>query len=228
MKKILIIGAGSQSSINPEIKGIGTCLVELLSKRNVEILFTYFKSKEGAENLKKIKSNAKIDAIKFNCLEYERDWKNLELNIKKTEIPNIFIYNAGIRFYKKILTKEEKQSTLDVNYSCPLFLINKIGNLMAEKYKKGTIIITSSILAGKHHEFLEEYCYTKGLLDKYIQKNKANWQNKGIEIHTIYPNVTITPMTEQRFDYYRNLVKEKKLKKLYTAKEVAKSIIKYI
>ena len=99
---------------------------------------------------------------------------------------------------------------------------------MTKKHKKGTIIIVSSILAGKHHEFLEEYCYTKGLLDKYIQKNKVSWKNKGVKIHMIYPNVTITPMTEQRFDYYKNLVKEKKLKKLYTGKEVAKFIIKHI
>ncbi|MBU1091955.1 SDR family oxidoreductase [Patescibacteria group bacterium] len=231
MTKILIIGAGSKSKNNPSIKGIGTCLVELLAKKdNISILFTYNQSKKEAEELKNSllseNNNLKIETIKFNSLNYKTEWRNLESELRKFGTPDIFIYNAGVRFYKKNLTNSEKEMTMNVNYLCPIYLIKKIGQKMAKEAGKGKIIITSSIWAGKHHPFLEEYCTTKGLLNKYVNDHKEYWIKKGINISIISPDVTISPMTEERVEYYENLIKEGKMEKLSSAEEVAESIIK--
>lgn len=229
--KILIIGAGSKSKNNPAIKGIGTCLVEFLAKRSdVSILFTYNQSKKDAEALKNSllskHNNVKIEVIKFNSTNYEDDWQNLDLKLQEFGTPDIFIYNAGARFYKEKLTNIEKEITMKVNYLCPAYLIEKIGQKMAEEHKNGKMILTSSIWAGKHHPSLEEYCASKGLLNMYVDDHKEYWVKKGINISIVSPDVTITPMTEERLGYYENLVKEGKRKKLSTAEEIAGSIVK--
>ncbi|MBU1132114.1 SDR family oxidoreductase [Patescibacteria group bacterium] len=231
MTNILIIGAGSKSKNNPSIKGIGTCLVELLAKKDdVSILFTYNQSKKEAEELKNSllseNNDRKIETVKFNSINYKDEWRNLDLKLQEFGTPNIFIYNAGVRFYKENLTNLEKEKTMKVNYLCPTYLIEKIGQKMAKEHKKGKMIFTSSIWAGKHHPFLEEYCMSKGLLNKYIDDHKDYWIKKGIKISIASPDVAITPMTEERVEYYENLVKEGKRKKLFSAKEIAESIVK--
>lgn len=231
MTKILIIGAGSKSKMNPSIKGIGTCLVELLAKKdNTSILFTYNQSKKEAEELIKLllseNNSFKIEAIKFNSINYKDEWRNLDSKLQEFGTPDIFIYNAGVRFYKENLTNLEKEKTVKVNYLCPTYLIEKIGQKMNKEHKKGKMILTSSIWAGKHHPFLEEYCMSKGLLNKYIDDHKDYWIKKGIKFSIVSPDVTITPMTEERVEYYGNLVKEGKIKKLSSAEEIAESIVK--
>jgi len=230
-KKILVIGAGSQSKHNPSIKGIGTCLIERLSReKQLSILFTYCNSEKGASQLVKrvtlSNPSCEISCLRFNSLRYEKDWSVLDSKLSQFGTPYIFVYNAGVRFYKEELSKDERKETMKVNYHCPIFLIKKIANKMAAAYGRGKIIITSSILAGKHHPFLEEYCSSKGLLKRYVQEHEDYWKNKGIEILVVYPNVTRTPMTEERLDFYRGLVKEGKLQKISSSEEIAESIAK--
>ncbi|MBS3175421.1 SDR family oxidoreductase [Candidatus Woesearchaeota archaeon] len=228
-KRVLVVGAGSYSEKDPSIKGIGTCLVERFAKeRNLSILFTYYQSQEGAEKLaKNIKSehpSFEIDCLRFNSLNYELDWKSLESKLAKFGTPDVFVYNAGLRVYKKSLTEEEKEATMKVNYSCPVFLIEKIGEKVYQKELKGKIILTSSVLAGKHHPFLEDYCLSKGLLERYVQEKKEYWKSRGIEIRIVSPNLTRTPMIEEQIDFYEEEIKQGKRPKIVSPEEIAEEI----
>ena len=227
--RVLVIGGGSYSKRDHSIKGIGTCLVERLAKKGYSaILFTYYKSQEGATELAKRVAienpSCKIDSLRFNSLNYIKECSVLEDKISNFGIPDIFVYNAGLRFYKEEISKDEREKTMAVNYYCPVFLIEKMGEKMAEEHKNGKIIVTSSVLAGKHHLFLEDYCESKGLLNKYIQEHTDAWRDKDIEISVICPGVTKTPMIEERLDYYEGLVKEGRIPKINNPEEIANQI----
>ena len=225
-KRVLVIGAGSYSHKNPSIKGIGTCLVERLAKqKDFSVLFTYYKSQEGASRLvRSIKSerpNFEIDCLRFNSLNYELYWKSLESILKEFGTPEVFVYNAGLRVYKKNLTEEEKEATMKVNYYCPVFLIERIGEKMYYGGIKGKIVLTGSVLAGKHHQFLEDYCLSKGLLEKYVQEKTDYWKSREIEIKVVSPNLTRTPMIEERIDFYEEEIKQGKRPKIVSPEKIA-------
>lgn len=228
-KRILIIGAGSQSKKDSSIKGIGTCLVERLSReKHLSILFTYCNNEEGANELVKRvtleNTSCELNILRFNSLNYQAEWQNLDYKLQEFGTPNIFVYNAGIRFYKDNLTDSEKEATMKVNYLCPIFLIDKIGEKMIQEHKQGKIILTNSILAGKHHPFLEEYCSSKGLLDRYVQEHKDYWRNKGIEIKVVSPNLTRTPMIEEQIEHYEEEFKQGKRTKIISPEKIAEEI----
>lgn len=228
-KKVLIVGAGSYSEKDPSIKGIGTCLVERLARqKDFSVLFTYYKSQQGANKLiggvKSEHPNIEIDCLRFNSLDYESDWQNLELRLTKFGTPNVFVYNAGLRFYRESLTALEKKATLKVNYYCPVFLIERIGEKMHQERINGKIILTSSVLAGKQRPFLEDYCYSKGLLEKYVQEKTEYWKSRGIEIKVVSPNLTRTPMIEERIGFYEEEAKKGKRPKIISPEEIAEEI----
>ncbi len=229
-KRVLVIGAGSHSKRYLSIKGIGTCLVERLAReKNLSVLFTYYKSKDGARKLVKEMSlnypDFDVNCLRFNSLNYKSEWKKLESQLKKFGTPHVFVYNSGLRFYKKSLSDSEKKATMKVNYTCPVFLVEKIGKKMHQKQIRGKIVLISSVLAEKHHPFLEDYCLTKSLLNQYVQKHKDYWKNKGIDIKIISPDVTRTPMTEERIDYYEEEAKGGKRPRIISPEEIAEEII---
>jgi NAD(P)-dependent dehydrogenase (short-subunit alcohol dehydrogenase family) len=229
MEKTLIIGAGSRSKKDPAIKGIGTCLVERLAREGrSQILFTYHNSENGAKELiqRACSENpfCKIDSMRFDSLDYRNEWPALEARVSEVGTPDIFIYNAGLRFYKEKLSEQEKEETMTVNYHCPAFLIEKIGKKMAEEHERGRIIVTSSVIAGKHHPFLEDYCNSKGLLNKYVWQHKEKWRERGIEILIVSPGLTVTPMIEERLDFYRDSAKQRRRQRISSAEEIAESI----
>lgn len=229
MEKMLIIGAGSQSKKDPTIKGIGTCLVERLAREGrSQILFTYHNSENGAKELIKraISENpfCKIDLMRFDSLNYRNEWRALESKLSEFGTPDTFVYNAGMRIYKEKLNEQEKEETMTVNYHCPAFLTDRIGKKMAEERNGGRIIITSSILSSKHHPFLEDYCYSKGALEKYVHEHEKEWRARGIEMLIVSPDVTITPMIEERLELYRNEVKQGIRQRMFSAEEIAASI----
>lgn len=226
----LILGAGSYSENNPLIKGIGTCLVERFAKEGYSpILFTYCNSQNGASELirtvRQENPFCEIEKIKFDSLKYKEEWINLEKKLNIFGTPDIFVYNSGLRFYKKELSDKEKQETMCVNYYCSAFLIEKIANRMIKEQKKGKIIVTSSILAGQHHEYLKDYCLSKVLLNKFIQDNFELYFKKGIKMGIVSPNITRTPMTEVRIGYYEDQVKNGKLEKIFSSEEIAREIL---
>ncbi|MBS3175335.1 SDR family oxidoreductase [Candidatus Woesearchaeota archaeon] len=228
-KRVLVMGAGSYSKKDASIRGIGTCLVERLAREdNFIILFTYYKSQEGASRLvKKVKSehhNIEVDYLRFNSLSFESEWKNLESTLRSFGTPHVFVYNAGLRFYKQSLTASEKEETMRVNYSCPVFLIERIGEEMYNKGIRGKIVLTSSVLAGKYHPFLEDYCLSKGLLEKYVREHSEYWKERGIEIYIVSPNVTKTPMTEEQIADYEEEVNQNKRPGIASPEEIAGEI----
>ena len=228
-KKVLVIGAGSYSQKHPQIKGIGTCLIERLAKEdNFSVLFTYYQSQEGAEKLaKNIRSERpsfEIDYLRFNSLNYKLDWENLESRLTEFGTPDIFVYNAGLRFYKKNITEDEKEATMRVNYYCPVFLMEKIEEMMYREGIKGKIVLTGSVLAGKHHPFLEDYCLSKGLLEKYVQEKTGYWKSRGIEIGIVSPSLTRTPMVEEQIDFYEEEIKQGKRPKIVSPEKIAEEI----
>lgn len=228
-KKVLVVGAGSYSKKDPSIKGIGTCFVEKLAiEKDLSVLFTYYRSQDGANKLiNRIRSkhpNFEIDCLRFNSLNYESDWQELGTRLEKFGIPDIFVYNAGLRYYKENLTESEKEATMQVNLYCPVFLIERIGEKMHQERIRGKIVLTSSVLAGKNHPFLEDYCLSKGLLEKYVQENLEQWKKKGIELSVVSPDVTKTPMTEKRIKFYEDEAEKNKRPRVTSPQEIAEEI----
>ena len=129
-----------------------------------------------------------------------------------------------ISFLAGILTKSEKEATMRVNYYSPVFLIERIGEKMHQERIKGKIILTSSVLAGKHTPFLEDYCLSKGLLEKYAQEKTEYWKLKRIEIRVVLPNLTRTPMIEEQINMYEEEVRQGRRQKIDSPENIAEEI----
>ena len=194
----------------------------------MSVLFTYNQSKDGADRLiREVQlehPSFGVESFRFNSRNYNSEWRRLSSKLSQFGTPRVFIYNSGLRYYKEHLSDSEKEETMEVNYHCPIFLIEKIGERMVQDGIKGKIVLVGSILAGKHHPFLEDYCLSKGLLTKYVQENSAYWKAQGIEVSIISPNVTRTPMTEENMDLYESEVRQGKRSKIFSPKEVAEEI----
>jgi short-subunit dehydrogenase len=159
--------------------------------------------------------------LKFNAANYKPEFKKLRQRIIAWGKPDILVYCAGQRFYKEKLTSGEKLLTRKVNYDCPRYIINQILK-KDTKFNPRAIIIISSMLAGKKHKYLQEYCDSKELINIYIKKIASKFE--GTAFFSVCPGITLTPMTEERSTLYGNMVKVGKLRKILNSSEVAKLV----
>src|SRR3989344_1752681 len=220
-KLSLVIGAGSVSSRDISIKGIGTAIVESLAKEGVQVDFTYNKSKNGAQELaKRIKKITPLPPTFFK-LDISKDF-NIE-SMVKGRIPDILIINAGTRTYSKNPSKDDIENTLKVNYFSVKSIVDKLSNLMSKSGKDGKIIIISSFLAGKSHKYLQTYCDSKKLINDYVLEMVPILAKKNISIVSVCHGFTKTPMTEERLDLYEKMARSREIPsgKVISSQEIA-------
>lgn len=202
--RVFIIGAGSYSP-KTDIKGIGTAIAEAFAKEKIkQISFSFNSSVEGAERLarsiKRINQRSKV--IKYQIdLSDTNAFKKITLSAAKS---NIFIYSAGVRFYKKRLTSLEKAQTNLINFKLPRQLIDYfIKNSTVAKPE--CFVYISSFLADHKNPYLKEYSASKRKMDEYIQKKTVPAAFVGLRIVSVKPGFTKTPMTEVRLAHYNEL-----------------------
>jgi short-subunit dehydrogenase len=112
-KSVFIVGAGSYSQ-DSNIIGIGTAIAESFAREEVkQIIFSYNASTKGAIRLERSikRLSPKTKVLKFKVDLSTASKNSPKLLLGKTTKSDIFIYSAGIRFYKKHLTLDEKKQT---------------------------------------------------------------------------------------------------------------------
>ena len=173
-------------------KGIGKELVIGLSKKGIDIIFTYNNSLNEANKLVKyIKEHSNVNIYSFKCdLSKEEDIKNLKNKVlKKYENIDILINNAALSMdnYIDSKTKEEFMKVLEVNV---------VGTFLLTKYfykniNNGIIVnISSTDSIDTYSPINIDYSVSKAGVNMLTKEFSSIFNN--IKVIGVMPNWTNT------------------------------------
>lgn len=173
-------------------KGIGKELVIGLSKKGIDIIFTYNNSlNESNKLVKYIKEHNNVNIYSFKCdLSKEEDIKNLKNEVlKKYENIDILINNAALSMdnYIDSKTKEEFMKVLEVNV---------VGTFLLTKYfykniNNGIIVnISSTDSIDTYSPINIDYSVSKAGVNMLTKEFSSIFNN--IKVIGVMPNWTNT------------------------------------
>ena len=198
-KKILITGGSS---------GIGKALAEGLSKADALVTCLDIKRFQGSNKINYLKCDlSKIKSIDLALKQY----------IKNNSCPDVLINCAGITCpgesnkYKQV----DWNKTLDINLTAIFHICKKIGDMMINSNKKGSIINYTSIGAEQGFPNNPAYVATKGAVKQLTKGLAVEWGKHGIRVNNIAPGYTATPMNIKSWN-------NKKLRKIRADQTILK------
>ncbi|MDD5070800.1 MAG: 3-oxoacyl-[acyl-carrier-protein] reductase [Candidatus Omnitrophica bacterium] len=215
--KTVIISGGS--------RGIGRACCLAFAKAGANIVFTYNKSLDKAETLKK-----EIEKIGGSCLSLSCDARDfgqsksvIEQAISKFGSLDVLINNAGIIKDKALMmmTEDDWQAVIDTNLT-GVFNLSRAAIVTFLKQKKGCILNMSSVsgLVGIARQ--TNYSATKaGIIgfSKSLAKEVAPY---GIRVNVVAPGFIDTDMVQSIKEDIRNqIVSSIPLGRLGAAEDVA-------
>jgi NAD(P)-dependent dehydrogenase (short-subunit alcohol dehydrogenase family) len=144
---------------------------------------------------------------------------------------DIVVSSAGITEQGQIdsLTPEHFDKVFNLNGRAPVFLVQKLLPLMANR---GSIILVSSAMHGMGIPGHTAYAASKAALRSFARTWAAEFKDRGIRVNTLSPGVTDTPMLSDQasglgdYDTVVNLYKSMvPLGRLAQAEEIANAAV---
>lgn len=221
--------SGKVALVTGSAKGLGKSLIEEFAKNNCNVVITYNKSLERAEELKKyIEEKYKVTTLCIKCdVTSEKEIKNMiDKTISMFGKIDILVNNAVYEEDNYIFdkTKEEFMKVLEVNLVGP-FLVSKY----ASKYmNNGTIInISSKDAESTYNEMNIDYSASKAGLNSLTKSLSLALKN--IKILSVMPGFIKTESTKEMNPFYLNSeLKRIGQKELSLPENIANQIINII
>lgn len=221
--------SGKVALVTGSAKGLGKSLIEEFAKNNCNVVITYNKSLERAEELKKyIEEKYKVTTLCIKCdVTSEKEIKNMiDKTISMFGKIDILVNNAVYEEDNYIFdkTKEEFMKVLEVNLVGP-FLVSKY----ASKYmNNGTIInISSKDAESTYNEMNIDYSASKAGLNSLTKSLSLALKN--IKILSVMPGFIKTESTKEMNPFYLNSeLKRIEQKELSLPENIANQIINII
>lgn len=221
--------SGKVALVTGSAKGLGKSLIEEFAKNNCNVVITYNKSLERAEELKKyIEEKYKVTTLCIKCdVTSEKEIKNMIYKTismfgKIDILVNNAVYEEDNYIFDK--TKEEFMKVLEVNLVGP-FLVSKY----ASKYmNNGTIInISSKDAESTYNEMNIDYSASKAGLNSLTKSLSLALKN--IKILSVMPGFIKTESTKEMNPFYLNSeLKRIGQKELSLPENIANQIINII
>lgn len=186
-RKVLITGGTS---------GIGRAFVDKFVKNGDEVWFTYFNSLEKPEKIISSYPDSDLKFFSLDLAEYE-SITSLFQNLPA--IPDVLIHNAGLgsKTVEKVATEPHlrDQALIQVNAIGTLWLNNLLAPEMVKR-GNGKIILISSVGGGITQ--IPGFTHADGMSKAAIaflgRILAADLVNTGVDVFTICPGATDTPM----------------------------------
>ena len=219
-KKVLITGGS---------KGIGKASVELFSKANADVYFTFKSDKKSADKIIQDHPGSLIKS-------YQIDFKNLNgLEDKISEIIrdinriDILINNAGTWKFGKAekMNKKDWDETIQTNLTST-FLMTKAVIPLMKKNKFGRIINITSTAGQRGEAFYSHYAASKGGVISFTKSLAAELGKFNITVNSVAPGWVISEMTKDVFSnkVYKNKIKnEIPLRRIALPEDIAGPVL---
>ncbi|MBN2119930.1 MAG: 3-oxoacyl-[acyl-carrier-protein] reductase [Candidatus Omnitrophica bacterium] len=206
-------------------RGIGRACCELFAQLGANVVFTYAKSKDEAQELaKKLKTcQCKHLSLQADVRDYGQCREIVTKTLDNFRKIDILINNAGIIKDKALMmmTLEDWKDVIDTNLN-GTFNMTRACITTLLKQKSGCILNISSVsgLTGTPRQ--TNYCASKaGIIgfSKALAKEIASYN---IRVNTICPGYIATEMvTALRDDVKKKIIENIPVKRMGTANEVA-------
>jgi NAD(P)-dependent dehydrogenase (short-subunit alcohol dehydrogenase family) len=188
--KIAIITGGSQ--------GIGEAIAHAYAKEGATVVIAN-RNKKSGQTVADAINNSSGKAISYQCdITKQSDIKSLIASvIKKFGAIDILVNNAGIMINKPFneYTIQDWDMMLDTNLKGSFMMSQAALSIMQQK-KQGKIIFIASIAATLGFPNAAPYCASKGGLLSLAKSLAAEYAKEGININTISPGNTETPLNQ--------------------------------
>lgn len=190
-RKIALVTGGS--------RGIGRESAIALSKKGIDVIITYIRHKEKAEEaVKEMEANgAKAAALRLDAGDVssfdgfataladvlQADWNRQQFDF--------LVNNAGISNHTPFLkvTEEEFDKILNVHFKGVFFLTQKLAPLIADK---GAIINVSTMLTRVASPGSGLYASAKGAVEVFTRYLAKELGARGIRVNTVAPGAVDT------------------------------------
>ncbi len=216
--KVALITGGS--------RGIGAACVELFTKANSNVAFTYVKAKDAADELvKKFGQNKKVKAYRVD-MESEK-----EINDCVSQVINdfgridILVHNAGIWNDGTLekMTLEHWDKLLRINLTSN-FLFAKAVVPSMKKNNFGRIINISSTAGQRGEAFHSHYASSKGGMISFTKSLAVELAPFNITVNSVAPGWVDTEMNDEVFadkEYMEKIRKDIPVGRIASAEDIA-------
>ncbi len=179
-------------------RGIGAAIAEVFAQEGAKVAIGDILTMEGEATAKAIgRSGGEAIFLHLDVTD-EESWKRgVKAVVAELGGLDILVNNAGIgmRAGLEEVSREEWQSTLDVNSKGPYLGTKHAAPEMAQR-GGGSIVNISSIAAMVGGDASVAYRASKGALRSLTKAMAIRYASQGIRVNSIHPGDVITPMSE--------------------------------
>lgn len=185
--------------------GIGRATAIAFAKEGANIVITYHKDHEGAEETKKAVENEGQRAIVVNLdqknpQDVERIFKEAQ---EKLGVPTILVNNAGRDSTGKNVKDmpiEEWDDEIRTNLYGPFYFCKHFMNGLENSNERATIINITSVHQEVPRAGASGYCASKGALRNLTRCLALEVAEKNITVNNIAPGMVLTPFNQEAVD----------------------------
>jgi len=205
--------------------GIGAACCIALGKAGFKVGVHYNKSKESAEKVASMISDAFLIQGDVSTIEGIDNIYNVLKNEHGGQI-DVLVNNAGIALDNPIFsaTPEEFQKTIDLNMRGTWYAIKKIARLMIRK-KSGRIINISSVVGSVANPAQSIYGMTKAAIDNLTKVAALELATYNILVNSVAPGFIQTDMTNKiPEEFQKNIMQKIPLGRMGTPEEIGEVV----
>lgn len=208
-------------------KGLGAAIVKEFAKNDYDIIFTYLKSAEKAEQLvDEIKSDYDVDITSVRLdLENENEIEKFTSTIKKIDV---LVNNAAYNDDKDLCQKSsyDFMKTYKINTIGPFLLSTKLYKILKEN--GGNIVnVASTNGIDTMYEESADYDASKAALIN-LTKNLATAFAPEVRVNVVAPGWIETPSTEDMDPRFKTQEKNKILLKRFADPSEVATVVYFL
>jgi len=181
-------------------RGIGKAIALKLAEYGANVVITYARSADAAEEVKKEIENhgVKAKAVQADAVEYESAEKLINEIVSEWESLDVLVNNAGITKDNLILRMSEEQwdNVLTTNLKS-VFNYCKAAAKPMMRNRGGSVINIGSVVGISGNAGQSNYAASKAGLIGFTKSYAKELASRGIRANVVAPGYIITDMTGQ-------------------------------
>jgi 2-deoxy-D-gluconate 3-dehydrogenase len=200
-KAVIVTGGG---------RGIGRSIALGLADQGADVAVCSRTKKELDQVAQKIRRLRRKSLAVVIDMRKVSEFDDLVTDVKKTfGHIDVLINNAGAAFVTSALEVDEKKWDLvmDTNVKSAFFLCQKVGKVMIEQGRGGSIINVTSEVVQRAEPNLGAYCPSKAALNSVTKILAREWGKYKIRVNSLAPCFVDTKINEPLFrhrDWYQD------------------------
>lgn len=213
-------------------KGMGFACSKQLLSLGAHVVMVYLSDTEQAQKAQReLKPyREQVHVLKADITKPEERQRMLDETLLKFHKIDVFVNNAGVAAQADFLheTSAGFDAVMDVNLKAPIFLAQRVAEIMIEQNQGGSIINFSSVAGHRAFGGISYDAAKAGML-RATQTMANALGPHGIRVNSISPGMHKTEMNREHWenetDAYKNMVGVTALKRPAEAGEISGAVV---